>query len=268
MTHAHFIIMGGFTVKDSLGQRRRVSADAFVQLTANGYIKLRSDLEAEILDKSKASSLAKLVACIQIAWFLAQLLERGIEKLPTSVLEMFTLSVVICSLISYGFWWRKPLDVRIPIVRETSGGAEIDQFLEPLERQKSIPAANPKYTPERRWNLVPLYFQPFGRSLSACTITIVPVFATCHLVAWNWSFPSRVEQILWRISSVGCLVLPAMFSLAAWAPFDWCRKRRAIIPLIGLYALLRSCMVAEIFAALRSMPDGVYTRVHLPLPHF
>jgi hypothetical protein len=263
MTHAHFIVMGGFAVEMSYGQRQRVSVEAFVELVANEGVKLTPDLEAEILDKSKASSIAKLAACIQISWFIAQLIGRRRQKLDTSILEMFTLGVVICSLISYGFWLKKPLDVRTPIV------LKIEHLMDSLPRQQSAAAANPKYTPDRRWNLVPLYFRPFRRKLSLFTLLILPVFATCHLVVWNWSFPSRTEQDLWRICSIGCLVFPMLFSLAAWVPFDWCTRNTTIIPLIVVYVLLRICMIAEIFASLRSMPEGVYTSVHLPYwPHF
>jgi len=58
----------------------------------------RPSLEDEIKDKSKASPTTKLVACIQITWFLAQLVGTWSQGLHTSILETFTLGVVSCSV--------------------------------------------------------------------------------------------------------------------------------------------------------------------------
>jgi hypothetical protein len=266
MTHAHFIVMGGFAIKTRLGCQR-VSPDCFVRLVNDGTIKLWNNLEADILDKNKASSQTKFVACIQLLWFFTQLLARAIKALPITPLEWFTLAVVICSLISYGFWWKKPLDVYRPIILDMSSGVDNGQNIELSKVPTNVSTANPRYTPQRRWNLVPLYFDPYGKSLSVVTMTVVPIFAACHIAAWDWSFPSRAEQVFWRTSSLTCLVLPTIFSLAAWAS-AWCRKNVVIIPLVGLYVMIRTCMVVEIFASLRSVPQGVYSAVNLRLPHF
>ena len=267
MTHAYFVVMGGFAVQCG-SARPRVSTDCFLALVKAGCVQLRPDLEAEIRDKSKASSIAKLAACVQITWFLAQLIGRADAALPITVLEMFTLAIVICSLVSYAFWWKKPLDVARPIVLDVRYPTDVEKCLEALEAPAGASTANPKFTRERRWNLVPLYIEPFGTRLSTFTMMLVPLFASCHLIAWNWAFPSEAERNLWRICSVSCFVLPELFGLAAWAP-AWFRRNIAIVPLITAYFLLRMCMVAETFAALRSVPGGVYDTVNLPpLPHF
>lgn len=81
MMHAFYAIMGGFamdTPRDQPflpdGRTRRV-------LTGRGFkglIKLRPQLypaisETYIVDKSKASVLAKTIVCIQASWFLSKL---------------------------------------------------------------------------------------------------------------------------------------------------------------------------------------------------
>jgi hypothetical protein len=227
------------------------------------------DLEDDIRDKSKASSMTKLVALVQIVWFVIQLVGRAVQQLPTSLMEMFTLAVVICSTVSYAVWWHKPLDVAKPIKLETIGYVDIAELNESTPDGDRVRAANPKFTLKRREELIPLYAVEYQGVLSSFLIFIMPVFAVCHLIAWNWSFPSNVEQLLWRISSVGCAVLPALFGLAAWAPYDWCRDKKIMLAIDTLYVVLRMYMLAETFAALRLMPEGVYSTVNLPpWPHF
>jgi hypothetical protein len=271
MTQAQFVVMGGFAARFPDGKCKRVSTEAFAKLVELGYVKVNSELAGEIRDKSKASSPTKAIACIQITWFLAQLSGRAKNKLHTSTLEIFTLAVVICSLTSYAFWWNKPLDVRKPIMLSTvvdSDNINIGDLIEKIERkqlqvrQQGNPmAANPQWTAERRRNLVPLYIEPFGHALSVCTMVLTLVFAGCHFLAWNGSFPSDTERLLWRICTVGCGILPIAFSLLAWDLSGIFRTRMVNIFLIGLYVMLRMYMVVEVFAGLRSVPEGVYTAV-------
>lgn len=45
-------------------------------------------------------------------------MNKALHRLPTSPLELFTLAIVICTLISYAFWWNKALDVATGLVVE------------------------------------------------------------------------------------------------------------------------------------------------------
>jgi hypothetical protein len=69
----------------------------------------------------------------EITWFLVQLLGRSIQTLDTSILEIFTLGIINRSLITCGFWRRKPLDVRVPIVLEITT-AQLMNTLRTLHR--------------------------------------------------------------------------------------------------------------------------------------
>ncbi|KAG2750491.1 hypothetical protein P692DRAFT_20669930, partial [Suillus brevipes Sb2] len=50
----------------------------------------------------------------QLAWFVIQLGVRIVYQLPTTQLEINTLSVTTISLVAYCCWWKKPKDVRQP----------------------------------------------------------------------------------------------------------------------------------------------------------
>jgi hypothetical protein len=71
-----------------------------------------------IRDKSKADSVAKLMALIQVSWFVAQCIMRGAHALPLSQLESMTLGYIPLFVATYFFWWDKPKDVRSPSIVE------------------------------------------------------------------------------------------------------------------------------------------------------
>ena len=104
MTHGFYVAMGGFVLEPS-GR----SSDAFlpasrktVCLLPGGlrYILRNAELlknkptlvpnisETDILDKSKASALAKTFVCLQALWFCAQCITRLAQRLPISLLEV------------------------------------------------------------------------------------------------------------------------------------------------------------------------------------
>lgn len=55
------------------------------------------------------------------------------------------------------------------------------------------------------------------------------VFGACHLLAWNYSFPSTVERILWRVMSISCPIVPIIILVvddsAAWRNQREAKKR-------------------------------------------
>ncbi|KAN0070424.1 hypothetical protein V8E54_011293, partial [Elaphomyces granulatus] len=91
------------------------------------------------------------------------------------------------------------------------------------------------------------------------------IFAACHLIGWDFLYPS-VEQLLWRISSISCVVIPFLFSLAylgnAGKEF-----KKSVIYLVSaqifLYVLARIYLLVAIFTSLRSVPAGVYETVYI-----
>lgn len=307
MTHAYFIEMGGFCAEISNGARVRLSSGRFKELINDG-MRLPFISEKEIQDRSKASWMTKILACVQISWFVTQLIGRAIQRLPTSSLEAFTLAIVACTLVEYILWWKKPFDVHTPIIINLAT-VYTGHILEPghllqeneilmCKRSSDVDqlASNrrPNLNPFTLWNVDRAYFMIF----------VALVFGACHLIAWNWSFPSRAEQMLWRIASIACAVLPAIFCtiqvLRGPGPETGRTQRRsrskttknvfhtphkqvyegaqtnqhAIGFILGLlilfYILCRLYLLVEIFAGLRSMPQGVYATIQWSqyLPHF
>ena len=70
--------------------------------------------DEDIMDKSKANSLIKAIACIQALWFCLQFITRLAQSLPVSLLELNTFAHALCALLIFYLWWHKPHDVDQP----------------------------------------------------------------------------------------------------------------------------------------------------------
>ena len=60
--------------------------------------------------------LTKALVCLQACWMLAQALARKVERLPITLLELNTIMHVVCALIMYLLWLKKPQDVGTPTI--------------------------------------------------------------------------------------------------------------------------------------------------------
>ena len=72
--------------------------------------------EEYIRDKSKTDGLAKLIALVQVTWFVAQCIMRAAHSLPISQLESMTLGYIPLFIVTYFFWWNKPKDIGSPSI--------------------------------------------------------------------------------------------------------------------------------------------------------
>ena len=224
--------------------------------------------EADIQDKSKASWFSKTLASIQILWFTLQLTGRAAQHLPAAPLETFTLAIVACTVISYALWWKKPLDVDTPMIIKD---AAIDYYFQTCseysrhigcEHRNDVDAL----VDRRKENLSPLTLWHRDHALFMSTVSLV--FGACHILAWNWVFPTPVEQLLWRVASVGSAVMPILFCVLLWliGPSGEGRVRPSqsrtvrqldktefsFIYLVAIvpYFLCRMYLIVEIFASL------------------
>jgi hypothetical protein len=80
--------------------------------------------EAEILDKSKASTLVKTLTCLQALWFCLQCIMRLTMNTSISLLELNVFGHCICTFIIYAIWWNKPMDITEPTVIDVNDEPE------------------------------------------------------------------------------------------------------------------------------------------------
>jgi hypothetical protein len=218
----------------------------------------------EISGRSKTDQLSKLITCVQILWFIIQLTGRAVQHLPTTNLELFTLGIVVCSLGTYAAFWQRPQDISLPItISVGEGKAFRDVFGESVSIRTMVP-----------WDLEHGVSKKHS-FLSYCLSAIITgLFGACHLIGWDFLYPSSVEQLLWRIFSISCVVLPLLL-LFLWVTFDNIGFPSSLVDnylvnlLVFLYISARAYLLVAIFVSLRSVPAGVYETVNWSLyfPH-
>jgi hypothetical protein len=257
--HSFYAIMGGFRFADGTHDKRIKALDPRENFESFQDMLLahRSSLPSkeEIEDKSKADAFVKGFAVLQSCWLVGQCIARACYHLPISELELSTCGFVACTIISYRYWWHKPLDVssatilnattRIsnaeqPNVEQPSGAAGLPETPAQSAYQPPTP---PHYAgPKRIQNFQSFFsrsplddrsvfdieddprdYTDYRIACQGLSETIVyavcvgVVFGAIHLAAWDFSFPTKTERIAWRVSSLMITLLAPMSLLSVGA---------------------------------------------------
>lgn len=235
--HAFYANMGGIFVHAKDCGPFPITARQVHYLVAEKYLPYPDIRMPEVWDKSKADIFTKCFVCGQISWLVLQVVGRLVQQLPITTLELITLSYVLCTFATYIMWLHKPLDV------ETPTHIKLDVSIGEILVRAGPAAAEPyKQNPldfvdnqaPCRWINVQKYLffrvDPRVRPLPRFTndkflnvglgfetlyyFAVTNGFMGIHLAGWNLeAFPTHVEKILWRTSSLimcGCMV-------ACWA---------------------------------------------------
>jgi len=162
----------------------------------------------EIDDKNKGDALFKLLALGQISWFFIQIVVRLGYHIPTSQLEILVLSFAICTALTYVLLLNKPKDAstsitvsaaRYPTPREMVRIATAGPYTWGGYRQSIwIPNNLSHYDSDR----------PSGatdRMVQGSVLALV-IFGAVHCVAWDFTFPTQLEKVLWRVCSIATVV--------------------------------------------------------------
>ncbi|THU93044.1 hypothetical protein K435DRAFT_670972, partial [Dendrothele bispora CBS 962.96] len=106
-------------------------------------------------------------------------------------------------------------------------------------------------------------------------ISLFFVFGGIHCAPWNSTFPTHMEQLLWRVSAVTVTAFPlALFSLGRVLAFleDYTLRRAikliyGVIVIIAIFLLALTYICARItfiviaFTELRALPPSAYQTV-------
>lgn len=93
----------------------------FKQLLAANIIPFPTVTEDEIMNLGKGDTLSKLIALIQLTWFLLQIVMRAVRGIAITELELTTVALIVTNSAMYFFWWSKPVNVGFPVVIQTRG---------------------------------------------------------------------------------------------------------------------------------------------------
>ncbi len=209
-------------------------------------------------------------------------------------LELATMGLVGCALVMYLLWWDKPFDVQhslfinCPLKDRDRVIRRLSEIFQERYASKFLSPDWEDFLRERRlrnWaymndiglgknqgrNVLIIELIPQGRTTwLVSTLSIMGMgmaFCALHLIAWNWAFPSNVENYLWRSAAlsatVACIPVAILLPLLENGAKRW--QHYIVIgfvyPLCGLYMLCRIILIVQIFICFRSMPEGVYKSV-------
>lgn len=331
MRHGFYANMGGFILQPRDSKPFPVNAKQLKYLVTRGYMPFPTITSKEVWDKSKQDGFQKALTLLQTGWFVLQCLGRAIQHLPMSTLELTTFGFVFCTFASYYQWSHKPLDVESPTILEIAKSTR-----EILIEAGNLPEANKPYSntpldfiddqspswlteiqPHLHFRMGPRQrplprftndrFPVIGASSHAFLLFMVILAYCClHFIAWNWSFPTHVERILWRSGCIAIVCTTFIFlacetyqdghRLGRWERWyvqlfpkmsgglqrmDTMEKRRreqefiplweviVMSPVTLVYTLARTYIVVEVFVGLRSLPSGAFDSVQWSsfIPH-
>ncbi|KAK3342079.1 hypothetical protein B0T25DRAFT_433439, partial [Lasiosphaeria hispida] len=179
--------------------------------------------DEEIWDRSKADTMSKIITILQASYLMLHLLTRAILRLPTTTLELSAGAIVLCTFGTFLCWLHKPCDVKTGIIITTEATiAQIlidagDAAIQPYRHTPLDFVAKQSFTfgcdvmglfglrcddPERPMRRFPNdRFPDIGTFEKVALFWITSAFGGFHLIGWNFTFPTRLELILWRASS-------------------------------------------------------------------
>ncbi|KFY91667.1 hypothetical protein V500_04537 [Pseudogymnoascus sp. VKM F-4518 (FW-2643)] len=222
--HGFFADMGGMLLQPKDSTPFLVNSRQLAYLVEKKYVRCPVITEDEIWDKSKADILTRILTMLQASWLMIQLISRAILKLPTSTLELSAAAIVFCTFGTHICWLHKPSDVSKGIILDTeattaqilveAGDAAVAIYRHPPLDFVAKESFTCGYDVMGFFNLRcdnderPLCrfsndrFPDIGTIEKFQLFCLTTAFASFHLIGWKFTFPTRVELILWRVSSL------------------------------------------------------------------
>ncbi|KAI4181988.1 MAG: hypothetical protein L6R41_006275 [Letrouitia leprolyta] len=233
---AFFADMGGFRLRTKNGASFPLDAQQLLYLVRKGYVKQPIFKPRLIDDKNKVDFLLRTIILCQILWFLVGIIGRWAQNLFVTTWEITVVSFVLCSAVTFGFWWYKPADV---VLAEF---IDIDLDADDILKQEGREGTPWKFTPldfvsRKEWwwskawwaylNFLHAWHFRFGsdhfrfgskgepvdriadtlqrplgpKEVYGCLVLATACFSV-FFIAWNHDFPTHVEMIFWRTASV------------------------------------------------------------------
>ncbi|KAE8445258.1 hypothetical protein EG329_013630 [Mollisiaceae sp. DMI_Dod_QoI] len=310
LSHTLLADMGGFVIRSYVPDRIKKSTNTSTSpnaarsrysnpfhLIAADILRLREDKvldrlpyisEDELNDKSKGDSFVRVIAIAQISWMAVQIAARGVKHLAISQLEIGVLAFAACAILIYIINWKKPKAVCTPftvlqfeseipgnVITSIGKKAKDNDFWLGFSEQyqRGSPIKND------------YYYAIEGEDESIediiAAIVVTMAFGGIHLAAWNFAFPTFIEQIMWRCSGLICATFFIVYTFIVSA-------RVVMEELLGievksrskdfdagvfvlafvLYVVARLFLFVEIFRLLCFLPPSAYIATWaLNIPH-
>lgn len=325
MRLAFFADMGGFVVQGKENKkdvRFPLNAKQLHWLVVHGHLEYPATNDDEIWDKSKQDRLSRAISVFQAAYLIVACIGRAAQSLAITTLELNALGIVVCALMTAFSWLHKPADVRMACVLDCKANfAEITgerqwkytpldfidengpgwaMNVQPFMHMPVVPPERPiQRIPNDRFPMSPYKYQEY------CLCFATLLFTAIHVAGWNFSFPTTIEKVLWRISSLVLFGVTAVFwifeTMASWKrlerwtwlylrircparlpAFEAARDAKldqpkeptqlplpwefwSIMPVALLYGIARMYLIVEAFLEFRAVDGTAYENVNWSL---
>ncbi|KAL8710026.1 MAG: hypothetical protein Q9220_005297 [cf. Caloplaca sp. 1 TL-2023] len=237
MQMAFFADMGGFRLRTTDSESFPLDAAQLYYLVEKGYVKPPIYKPRLIDDKNKVDVLLRTIIICQISWFLIGVVGRWIQHLFVTTAELTTVSFILCSAVTTGFWWHKPADVVMAEVIDIDVDMTTifdDAGIAPHKRDdwRSTPldfvGREEWWWSRVWWNFLNILRKmrfkfgsggrpadriadscqyPLGRRELYMVILMTTVCFSVFFTAWKHDFPTWHEMVLWRTSSIALMFM-------------------------------------------------------------
>ncbi|KAK4655092.1 hypothetical protein QC762_0072410 [Podospora pseudocomata] len=112
---AFFADVGGFVFEAAASGPFPLNAKQLHWLVVNNHIEDPETDVVEIWYKSKQDRFARLITSFQVSYTIIHAIGRAGQRLAITTLELNTMDIVVCSLMTAYAWLHKRADVRTPI---------------------------------------------------------------------------------------------------------------------------------------------------------
>ncbi|KAL3417638.1 hypothetical protein PVAG01_10648 [Phlyctema vagabunda] len=240
--HAFYADMGGFVLR-TRNERddghtfslRHLVSEEVLHLRESGKLDKLPDIHKDMINAlSKGDVFVKILAIFEILWLAVEVMFRIGYDLPISQLEITACAFCSTTIVTYILWWTKPQGVRIatiiPLETHVTANLNFEPRLPGFWRYRLSALDSSKLRERDRpdepvWNdSVPTQAIHSHKNLPLGNMATLDIgiilgsilLGSVHLTAWNFQFPSRVEQLGWRYASVAIIAtIPTYFLTSA-----------------------------------------------------
>ena len=286
LTHILFALTEGFWIRPIRGSDKVCKADELTKLIESGAIKGPSISEEELKSRGKSDWIVKLVAVLQIIWFVVQTLVRAIQKYQVTALEIMTVGFVLCSIFTYGFYRHLPQDVEYPILLRIQDTNTTENETMPEQdsmkpntaaERESTGLISPVVATDETDSDLSTTYSP-SKITENIPYILLGLFASgfgaTHCLAWNSPFPTAKERLAWRICSATTTGTPIFIILGSYVGDLMSFSNDNDIVILWYfsipYAIARIALIVLAFMSLRALPADAFQTVSWSkyIPHF
>lgn len=261
LTTGFFYNMGGFCLKSPSGRFCQPTThnldQCLVQRSQAVVLKeIGSVSEDQVNDSAGSDTLTKGIACVQVIWFVTQVVSRLCQHDSVTLLEISTTAYVLCAITSYIAWWKKPQGCTLPIFILCEEGA-----LPPTSAYMNAKGTWKEFVWGcKEWWTVD-YATKYNTSVTSIFLALTPlVFGAVHVASWNVLLPSAPELWLWRASTIYCSAAGLLAVLVSGNRSD-AAIIFSLMVIVPLYCIIRVYMIVEVCISLRALPRSAYNSV-------